>query len=107
MIEDNELLDTFYNEGDFAEPFTITPVSGTAYSDSGLWNASDASTIFNDVGINNDLLTVTFRTYKIDGKDLENATIVRNSKTETYYAIDIGPDVNGETLIKLSRNSKQ
>lgn len=107
ILDDQDTLDTFYNEDDFAEPFEVSPMDGSLFTELGIWNNQDSPFNFNETSSANDSPTVTFRTYRIQDYDLDNAVIKRISTGITYYAKNVGPDINGERLINLSRTPKQ
>lgn len=92
----------FLNTNDFAEPFTVTPVGGSARTINGLWRSEGAPQSAGDVTVINDNPSVEFST-------AESAVLVRKSRVvrvgtnETFYVLDPGVDVDGMTVKTLSR----
>jgi hypothetical protein len=99
MIQETSI---FLNENDFAEPFIVTPVSGSARTIIGIWSTENTPTQAGDVTVINDAPSVEFATE--DSSDLvKGSTIKRKSTNETFYVLDPGLDVDGFTTKTLSR----
>lgn len=92
----------FLNTNDFAEPFTVTPVGGTAKVINGLWRTENSPTSNGDVTVINDSPSVEFAT--ADSSTLvKKSVIVRQNTNETFYVLDPGLDIDGFTIKTLSR----
>lgn len=96
----------FLNTNDFAEPFTVTPVGGTAKTINGLWRTENSPQAMGDVTVMNDAPSVEFATS--DSLTLvKKSIIVRVGTNETFYVVDPGLDVDGMTVKTLSRTIPQ
>lgn len=99
MIQEDQI---FFSTDDFAEPFIVTPVSGSARTINGLWKTENSPQQAGDVTVINDAPSVEFTT--TDSTDLiKGSTIKRISTAETFYVLDPGLDVDGFTIKTLSR----
>lgn len=97
-------VNIFLNTNDFAEPFTVTPVNGSAHTINGLWRTENSPQQIGDVTVINDAPQVEFAT--ADSLTLvKKSKVVRIGTNETFYVIDAGLDVDGFTLKTLSRVS--
>ena len=93
----------FLNTNDFAEPFTVTPVGGSARTVNGLWRTENSPQIIGDVSAINDSPSVEFVT--ADSLTfVKKSIVVRDSTQETFYVTDPGLDVDGMTVKTLSRD---
>jgi len=99
MIQEDKV---FLNTNDFAEPFTVTPVSGSAKTINGLWRTENSPQSIGDVTVINDSPQVEFAT--ADSLTLvKKSIVIRTGTNETFYVIDAGVDVDGFTVKTLSR----
>jgi hypothetical protein len=94
--------DIFFNTNDFAEPFLVTPLNGSARTINGVWISENTPQSVGDVTVFNDNPRVEFPTSK--SSDLvKKSSIKRKSTNETFYVIDPGVDMDGCTTKTLSR----
>lgn len=99
MIQETDI---FFNTNDFAEPFLVTPVSGSARTINGVWISENAPQSVGDATVFNDSPRVEFPTAK--STDLvKKSSIKRKSTNEIFYVIDPGVDMDGCTVKTLSR----
>ncbi|MFA5803672.1 MAG: hypothetical protein WC879_03420 [Melioribacteraceae bacterium] len=99
MIQETKI---FLNTNDFAEPFTVTPVGGSASTINGLWRTENSPQQIGDVTVINDAPQVEFAA--ADSLTLvRKSIVVRTGTNETFYVIDAGLDVDGFTIKTLSR----
>ncbi len=103
MIQETSI---FLSTNDFAEPFTATPVGGSARNINGIWKTENSPTQAGDVTIINDAPSVEFATADSTAL-IKGSTIKRNSTNETFYVLDPGLDIDGFTTKTLTRDIPQ
>jgi len=99
MIQETDI---FLNTNDFAEPFEVTPLGGSARTINGMWIAENAPQAIGDITVVNDSPRVEFKTTE-SILLVKSSTVKRVSTNETFYVMDPGVDMDGFTTKTLSR----
>lgn len=111
MISESSI---WFSTDDFAEAAVLTPDGGSPIDCSGtngvLFNNATAPVNTGDVTIINDNPTAEIQSSIIDATTMrttQKGTLKITSTNTTWYVIEVGPDIDGFTLLTLSRNVKR
>lgn len=102
MIQETDI---FLNTNDFAEPFLVTPLNGSARTINGMFITENSPQSLGETSVMSDSPRVEFKTTDCTGL-VKKSSIKRKSNNELFYVIDPGTDVDGLTVITLSRANK-
>lgn len=95
-------VDIFLNVNDFAQAAILTPDGGTAINCSVNFIPENAEITVGDLRIPNDAPKAEIKSSVIGSTKKGTLKI----GTYTWYIIDVGPDMNGLTLVSISRYQK-